>query len=156
MPETEAVIKPDRSSEDEYFLRLAIELAYQARAMGEDPFGAVLTYHGALMHQSTDQSIRLSDPFDLFTLYSSTEPCMMCSGAIHWARISRVVFSVSQEMLQQISGGRLKPKCADLLNVGHQKIEVIGPLLPNEGLAVYQGFAFESKKERHGQYCKRK
>lgn len=156
-------------NEDEYFMRLAIDLAYQSRQMGEDPFGAVLAYNGMLMHQSRDRSIRLSDPtahdevsvireycqlnkkFSLegFTLYSSTEPCVMCSGAIHWARISKVVFSVSQEMLWQFSGGRSKPKCNNILNMGRRKVEVVGPFLPDEGLAVYKGYKFVPKVERH-------
>lgn len=112
-------------NEDEYFMRLAIDMAYQSRQTGEDPFGEVLVYNGTLMHQSKDRSIGLSDPtahaevsvireycqlnkkFSLegFTLYSSTEPCVMCSGAVNWARISKVIFSVSQEMLWQFSGG---------------------------------------------------
>ena len=69
----------------------------------------------------------------------------MCAGAIHWARISRVVFSVSQAMLQRISGGRLKPPAEPIINCGHGKAEVVGPLLPEEGLAVFEGYAFAPK-----------
>lgn len=156
-------------NEDEYFMRLAIDLAYQSRQNGEDPFGAVLIYDGTLMHQSEDKSIYLSDPtahaevsvireycqmskkFSLegFTLYSSTEPCVMCSGAIHWARISKVVFSVSQEMLWQFSGGRSKLRCNEILNMGRSKVEVVGPFLSEEGLSVYDGYNFVPKLERH-------
>ena len=150
-------------------MRLSIDLAYQSRQIGEDPFGAVLVYNGTLMHQSKDRSIRLSDPtahaevsvireycqlnkeFSLegFTLYSSTEPCVMCSGAIHWASISKVVFSVSQEMLWQFSGGGSKPKCNDIVNMGRRKVDVVGPFLPAEGLAVHEGYDFVPKVERH-------
>jgi pyrimidine deaminase RibD-like protein len=80
-----------------------------------------------------------------YTLYASTEPCPMCAGAIHWARISRVVFSVSQAMLQQLSGGSPKPGCAGIINTGKPQAEIVGPLLPEEGLAVFDGYTFARK-----------
>ena len=76
----------------------------------------------------------------------------MCSGAIHWAKISRVVFSVSQKKLQHFSGGKEKPTCESLLNTGHKKTEIIGAVLEEEGLQVFKDFPFQSKKERFKKY----
>jgi tRNA(Arg) A34 adenosine deaminase TadA len=152
---------------DEKFLRLAIDLAWQARRAGDDPFGAVLVRDGVILHQAADRSVELSDPThhpELVTiseycrragcrylagctLYASTEPCPMCSGAIHWARLARVVFSVSQSMLQQISGGNIKPPCDGIINMGVRRTEVVGPLLVEEGLAVFEGFTFVRQAE---------
>lgn len=156
---------------DEQFLRRAIELARQARQQGDDPFGAVLVIDGAIVHESCDRSVVTSDPtfhaelsviseycrahqriaLDGFTLYSSTEPCPMCAGAIHWSMISRVVFSVSQAMLQTRSGGRPKPSCAGIINSGSRQVEIVGPLLAEEGLAVFDGYDFVPKEARHRQ-----
>jgi len=156
-------------SADQHFLRQAIGLARQARRRGADPFGAILVVDGVAVHQAEDRSVERSDPtfhaelsviseycraqrrFSLagYTLYSSAEPCVMCAGAIKWACISRVVFSVSQAMLQQLSGGRLKPDCASIINSGVRQVEIVGPLLAEEGLAVFEGFLFSSKIERH-------
>ena len=36
------------------------------------------------------------------TLYTSTEPCEMCAGAIFWSGIGRVVFALSSETLGEI------------------------------------------------------
>jgi len=147
---------------DEEFLRLAIELARQGRERGGHPFGAVLVRDGEVVHQVYDRCVELSDPtfhselsliseycrahrimsLEGFTLYASTEPCPMCAGAIHWARISRVVFSVSQAMLQERSGGSPKPSAASIMNTGQQPIEVVGPLIPGEGLTVFEGYTF--------------
>lgn len=160
---------------DEYFLRQAILEAYAAREQGGDPMGAVLVYEGKIVHRQREQSIMQSDPtahaelmlmstycrehqlFSLegYSLYTSTEPCVMCSGAIHWARISRVVFSVSQTMLQQLSGGKPKPSCESIISVGRRKVEIVGPLIPEEGLKVFDGFAFQSRAERHKQWMNR-
>ena len=157
------------TTHDEHFLRLAIKLAFEAREMGADPFGAVLVREGVLLAQARDRSVEVSDPtyhaelgaisaycrdrrvFSLegCTLYCSTEPCPMCAGAIHWARLSRVVYSVSQAMLQRESGGRPKPSCEPIINMGSTRTEIVGPLLPDEGLAVFQGYAWTPKLERH-------
>ncbi len=154
---------------DTELLRLAIALAHRARQQGADPFGAVLAAEETVVHQAYDRSVEVSDPtfhaelgviseycrsqgrFSLegYSLYTSTEPCAMCAGAVHWARISRVVFSVSQVMLQELSGGRPKPSARSILNSIHGEIEVIGPLFPAEGLAVFDGYRFVPKIQRH-------
>jgi tRNA(Arg) A34 adenosine deaminase TadA len=77
---------------------------------------------------------------------------LMCAGAIHWARISRVVFSVSQSMLQRLSGGSPKPGCASIINTGAAQAEIVGPLLPEEGVAVFDGYTFASKAAWHQAY----
>ena len=156
------------SSLDVDFLRRAIDLAKTAREHGEYPFGAILVVNQQLVHQATDHCLSYADPtahaellviseycrtqrildLDGYTLYSCVEPCVMCSGAIKWARISRVVFSVSQATLQQLNGGRPKPSCADVVNSGGRPIAVDGPLLPDEGLAVWADFDFKPKRER--------
>jgi nicotinamidase-related amidase/tRNA(Arg) A34 adenosine deaminase TadA len=156
-------------AEDERFLRQAIALAGRARAEGEGPFAALLVRDGLVMHQAMENTVRSSDPtahaelrlisehcrtagrFSLegYTLYASAEPCPMCAGAIHWARISRVVFSASQEMLQRLSGGRPKPGCVNVL-AGYGQAEIVGPLLPEEGLAVFAGYTFAPQAQRAG------
>jgi tRNA(Arg) A34 adenosine deaminase TadA len=169
MMPTEPTVTTRQRRQDEGFLRQAIALAHRTRQQGADPFGAVLVLDGTAVHQAWDRSVECSDPtfhaelgviseycraqrffsLDGYTLYSSTEPCAMCAGAIHWARISRVVFSVSQAMLQEISGGRPKAGCESIINLGRRKVEILGPLLPEEGLAVFDDYLFVPKAARH-------
>jgi tRNA(Arg) A34 adenosine deaminase TadA len=73
----------------------------------------------------------------------------MCAGAIKWARISRVVFSVPQAMLQQQTGGMPKPSCEAIIQSGRRQAEILGPLLLEEGLRVFEDFVFVPKVERH-------
>jgi hypothetical protein len=56
---------------------------------------------------------------------------------------------LSQVMLQQLSGGQPKPNCESIINSGYRQAEIVGPLLPEEGLAVFDGYTFDTKVERH-------
>jgi tRNA(Arg) A34 adenosine deaminase TadA len=156
------------NTQDEIFLRHAISLAHQARQAGERPFGAILVFDGKVIAEAQDQCRILNDPtahaeirlissycqesgqFDLSgtTIYTCAEPCLMCSGAIKWAGISRVVFSVSQAMLQKVSGGRIKPTCDELVNTGGRHIDVHGLYLVEEGLACFKDFDFSLHRQK--------
>ncbi len=90
----------------------ALELAREARALGEVPVGAVLTYRGRRLAEARNQPIAARDPtahaeivalrraarlLDNYrlpetTLYVTLEPCPMCAGALIHARIARLVF----------------------------------------------------------------
>lgn len=39
-----------------------------------------------------------------YTLYSSCEPCCMCSGAAVWSKLGNLVYSASHDQLQEIAG----------------------------------------------------
>lgn len=156
------------SNKDIDFLRVAIDMAYEARRNGEDPFGAVLVYKDKIVHKVRDRTIELSDPtahaevrliseycresnniyLKDYTLYSSTEPCAMCAGAIHWAKISRVVYSVSQKSLNGLTNGKAKSSSNSIINSGKKKIEICGPLIEEEGLRVFKDFTFVPKNMR--------
>jgi len=71
------------------------------------------------------------------TLYTSTEPCAMCAGAIHWGNVRRVVFALSQENLRGIAGGNpenaiLAIPCREVFARGNHEVEVSGPHLQEQ------------------------
>jgi tRNA(Arg) A34 adenosine deaminase TadA len=79
------------------------------------------------------------------TLYTSTEPCAMCSGAIHWSRIGRVVYALSEEDLYAIVGPspeHLLLPCRDVFSRSQRAMQVEGPCaeLDAEARAVHAGF----------------
>ena len=80
-----------------------------------------------------------------FTLYTSTEPCAMCAGAIHWSHIGRVVYALSEEDLYAIVGPspeHLLSPCREVFGHSRQPMEVAGPCpeLDDEARAVHAGF----------------
>ena len=77
------------------------------------------------------------------TIYSSTEPCVMCAGAIYWSGVSRVVYGVSSKDLEDmVSGpGGFDIPIQTLYSMGRsgmRKIDVVGPLLADEALHVHR------------------
>ena len=151
---------------DLHHLRRAIELAAAARRHGNHPFGAVLVDASGEVVAEAENTV-LTDPdvtahaetnliriawrraspevLGSATLYASTEPCVMCAGAMHWAGIPRLVFGLPAPALARIVSGtseepNLPLRAADVLDAGGRQVEVIGPLLADEAAAVHGGF----------------
>ena len=147
------------------WLRKAFSVAVRAREYGNHPFGAilvgpqnellleaentVLTENDVTGHAEINLVRIASSEYDsrslaLCTLYASTEPCPMCAGAIFWSGIGRVVYGVSEVGLYKLVGVDssevLQLSCQEVLSHGARSVEVIGPLLEEEGLKVHEGF----------------
>ena len=161
------MLNQEVSEKDLAFLRQAIELAREARGDGRHPFGALIvnefgeTVAAALnnavrpagdptQHAETlacaDAAKRLSEAeLAKCTLYTSTEPCAMCAGAIYWIGLGRVVFGLSETGLMRYTGSHeenptLDLPCREVFAKGQKKIAVSGPLLEDEAGAVHEGF----------------
>lgn len=151
------------NSVHEKFIRQAIDLAARARKNGNHPFGALLvgedgrvmvtaentalTKHDATRHAELNVIQLASEAFSSAalskaTLYASTEPCLMCCGAIHWARIPSVVFGCSAKMLSSIvrSDDFLFPCRETFERTRQPSVVVVGPVLEAEAVAVHRGF----------------
>jgi tRNA(Arg) A34 adenosine deaminase TadA len=68
----------------------------------------------------------------------------MCSGAIFWGNVRRVVYGLSEEglyaMIDPDDEEALYLPCRDVFDKGRKPIEVIGPLLEDEARQVHEGF----------------
>jgi tRNA(Arg) A34 adenosine deaminase TadA len=103
---------------NEEFLRAAIRLSMEKMESGEGgPFGAVIVRDDRIVSQGWNRVTSVNDPtahaeivairdacsrFESFSLsgceiYSSCEPCPMCLGAIHWARLDALYFAATRE-----------------------------------------------------------
>jgi len=148
------------------FLNLAIQCARQSREAGNHPFGAVLV-DGAgrkileagnsvtvdrdcTAHAETNL-VRLAagryqgEFLRSCTLYSSTEPCAMCAGAIYWSGIGRVVFALSESELKELTGSdpenpTLDLPCREVFARGQRVVKVEGPAAIDAARAVHAGF----------------
>jgi tRNA(Arg) A34 adenosine deaminase TadA len=157
----------DLSEQDLMFLRRAISLARSAREDGRHPFGALVVSEGGAtivearnnavlpkgdptQHAETvacSQAARLLPEAELAkcTLYTSTEPCAMCAGAIYWTGIGRVVYALAEAGLMRYTGSHeenptLDLPCREVFARGQKKIVVAGPALEEEAGNVHEGF----------------
>lgn len=146
-------------------LRRAIALAREARERGDHPFGALLLgADGEVLAEARNNVNTTGDPTghaetnlvraaaalpaDTLagaTLYTSTEPCVMCSGAIYWAGIRRVVYAFPERALLELTGADAENPtfdlpCRTVFAAGQRPTAVIGPLLETEARRVHEGF----------------
>lgn len=111
--------------DDEDYLCKAIDLAANARAAGHAPFASLLVGpdgtvlaedHNTVRHDndiSAHPELKLArwaarelDPATAAgtTMYTSCQPCTMCTGAIQRSGLGRVVFALSTEQLIELTG----------------------------------------------------
>ena len=131
---------------DENFMRLAIQKAKEGVKNRQTPFGACIVKNGkviACVHnvvwKTTDitahaeihairkackrlKTINLSG----CTIYSTCEPCPMCFSAIHWARISKVVYGVGIKDAAKIGFNELAIPDRKLKELGKSPVKITG------------------------------
>ena len=72
-------------------------------------------------------------------LYTSTEPCVMCTAAIWRAGISKIVYSVSLESLSRlIRPGYKYIPCEEVFERLGTEVQVVGSILEAKGLEVWR------------------
>ena len=139
-------------------MRIALEAAQAAAALGETPVGAVVVdpATGEVVAIGANSPIGSHDPTahaeivalraaaaklgnyrltDL-TLVVTLEPCAMCAGAISHARIGRLVFGAEDAKGGAVVNGPRffeQPTC-------HWRPEVVGGVLAEESSALLKGF----------------
>jgi len=152
--------------DDVAHLRRCIELARQARADGNEPFGSLLVgADGTVLMELTNTvgtgdmtghpelalatwaSLNLTvDERAAATLYTSCESCAMCAGGQYWAAIGRLVFALSGEQLADMvppgAGRSLRLSSREVFARGDAPVVVEGPCdeLAAQARAVFDGF----------------
>lgn len=150
------------------YLKRAIEISRESRASGNTPFGALLVdKDGNILmeqgnieisgkictgHAETTLAARASQEYSRdflwdCTLYTTAEPCAMCSGAIYWANIGRVVYGMTERRLLQLTGSNEQNPtfdlpCRDVFSKGQKEITVLGPFpeIEEEAARVHEGY----------------
>ena len=135
---------------DEEYMQLAIKEAQRAFEEDEVPVGAIVVMNGRVIAKGYNQVEKLTDStahaeiialtaaFNFLggkylpdaTLYVTVEPCLMCSGALYWSKIGKIVYGAEDEKngyrrvagnnspfhpKTALVGGILKEECAQLM-----------------------------------------
>ncbi len=142
---------------DELYMQMALREAEKALEDGEIPIGAVVVCGDKIVAKAHNQVERLNDAtahaemlaltaamnhlqskyLPECILYVTVEPCSMCSGAIHWAKLKKVVYGATDEKL-----GFEHLGCPL-----HPKTEIVRGVLEKEARKLMQTF-FQSVRKK--------
>lgn len=145
---------------DAEYMRLALEEAARARAVGEVPVGAVVVLDGAVVGRGYNHPIGAHDPtahaeiaalreagaaagnyrLTGATLFATVEPCLMCVGAIVHARVGRVVYGVADP-----KGGAVRSVLDVSTLVLNHRFEAVEGVLADECRGILQAFFRERR-----------
>ncbi len=152
----------DTNNTDQSYMQLALQLAQAAAQAGEVPVGAIVVQNGVVIGRGSNAPIQNHDPsahaeiiamreaarylgnYRLVdcTLYTTLEPCAMCSGAIQHARITKLVFGASDPKTGACGS------VIDLMNepkLNHHT-EVVGGILAEECGEILSSFFKQRRK----------
>ncbi len=132
---------------DEYYMLQAIKEAEKARDTGEVPVGAVIVSHNQIIARAHNQTQLLNDVtahaeilaittasaylgskyLKDCTLFVTLEPCIMCSGALFWSQIDRIVYGASDEKRGFMRYGKelLHPTTKLEYGIRHEECEAL-------------------------------
>ena len=102
---------------DEYYMQQALREAEKAFEQDEIPIGAVIVIHQKIVARAYNMTEQLNDStahaeilaltsaYNFLgskylpdaTLYITVEPCLMCTGAMYWSKLARVVWGADDE-----------------------------------------------------------
>ncbi|MBO4621446.1 MAG: nucleoside deaminase [Paludibacteraceae bacterium] len=121
-------------SDDERYMRIALQEAEEALRRDEVPIGCVIVCEGRIVGRGHNLTETLQDVtahaemqavtaaaqglggkyLQGCTLYVTVEPCVMCAGAIGWAQVSRLVYGAPDEKrgFTRYAPEALHPKCS--------------------------------------------
>lgn len=143
---------------DEQYMQQAIKEAQKAFDKGEVPVGAVVVINNKIIARAHNQVELLNDStahaeilalttaFNFLgskylpeaTLYVTIEPCLMCSGALYWSKIGKIVFGAEDDKNSY-------RRCTGNNNPFHPKTVLAGGILKEECALIMKDF-FKAKR----------
>lgn len=163
------VIEDRITERDMEYLEQCAGLALLSRKEGNHPFAAMLVDEegcvllsqtnafkegGSSYHAETLLTLKAAakwppEKLAKCTLYTNFEPCVMCTGAVYWAGIGRIVYGASEKDLLALTGDNeenptFSLSCRDVIKAGQKEVAIAGPLgdcpLKESILAAHEGF----------------
>lgn len=142
----------EMTQKDVELLYEAVKVSHESMLGGNHPFGAILADEDGnvlltqgncssetspCLHAETQLMIKAGGMFspqklEKCTLYSTAEPCVMCSGAMYWTNVRRLVYGISERQLLALTGSNdLNPTfdlpCEEVFEKGQKDVVICGP-----------------------------
>ena len=142
---------------DNEYMKIAIKLAKKASKNGDVPVGALIVKNGKIISKAYNKKEKTKNAtahaeiiaikkackklktwhLEDCILYTTMEPCIMCSGAIIQSRIKKIVYSLSNENFGNIENNEYFKS---------NNIEIIKNIYLEENLNIIQNFFREKRK----------
>ena len=133
---------------DTYFMNEALKEASKAFSKDEVPVGCIIVCNNQIISRAHNFTEKLKDVtahaemqaitsasdflggkyLDECTMYVTLEPCVMCGGALYWARLKRLVYGAQDSKLgysrfslnvlsatTEVTNGIMESECSKLL-----------------------------------------
>ena len=148
-------------------MRLAVQKALHGTKKGQTPFGACIVKNGKVICAVHNQVWKTTDisahaeivaireacrklrTIDLSgcVIYSTCEPCPMCFAAIHWARISKIVYGTRIQDACKIGFNELSIANETMRRLGKSPVKIEGDFLREENLSLFAAW-FQRKTKK--------
>jgi tRNA(Arg) A34 adenosine deaminase TadA len=150
------------------FIRHTYQLALKASEAGDHPFAAIAVRNQQIVASALNQVVTQNDStqhaelklasflsknfsrqeIETMTVYASTEPCVMCAGALFWTGVRNIVFGCSIDALGKYTRRSFSVSLRDSLVSVLNVIKIEGPVLETEGEKIHMNFwnLFRGKK----------
>jgi len=80
-------------------------------------------------------------------IYSTTEPCPMCFSAIHWARISSIIYGNNISDAKKIGFNELSISNVSMKKIGKAKIKIICGVLRSDCNRLFREWSMLPNKQ---------
>jgi tRNA(adenine34) deaminase len=165
----DVIVQPDMEHEDNAVYD-ATDLAYMGRALdwakkgevarGGNPIGCVIVLDGKIVGEGFNECEIRCDPTSHAeivairracevlqttelrgaTLYSTLQPCGMCSMASIWAKISRIIYGAGREDVHEMYFEERDRGTVDYLSDAYRDdLSLLGGVMAKECAALYVG-----------------
>lgn len=150
-------------------LRRTIEIASETKAAGNHPFGCLLadkegnilleqgngevsgngdcTAHAETLLMRRASQIYSKEELSDLIMYNCCEPCAMCTGAMYWGNLGKMIYICRESELKKVTGDdprnpTLNLPCRAVLATGQKDIKIVGPIpeLEPAFLEVHKGY----------------
>jgi tRNA(Arg) A34 adenosine deaminase TadA len=141
----------EMSEKDVEILYETVRIAHEAVERGCHPFGALLAdkdgniliekgndmHASPCLHAETSVMIEAGSKYSPeflkeCSLYTNFEPCVMCTGAVYWTNVGRIVFGLTEKQLLELTGDNAENPTFSLtteevIDRGQKEITLVGP-----------------------------
>jgi tRNA(Arg) A34 adenosine deaminase TadA len=152
----------ENTADHEQYIERSCELAKEAAERGDGPYGSLLVVDGEIImeernRENTDNDIaqhpeltlarRAHDELDPdvranAVMYTSTEPCPMCSTGVAYAGLDAVVYSTSGKRASEMRGVETDGiPSSEVFERYDADIDVVGPVLPDLGEEIHKTYS---------------